>query len=109
MKPYLHPLAEDIKLEHVLHALSDPVRLSVVQCLARGCTEQACGSIDVPVHKSTMSHHLRVLRESGLIHIRPEGASIVLSLRRDDLEARLPGLLDAVLQAAAHQTAANQK
>lgn len=103
MKQYFHPQAEDITLANVLHALSDPVRLSIVQCLASNDNAKTCSSFDVPVHKSTMSHHTRVLREAGIIHIRTEGATSLISLRRADLEARLPGLLKAVLQAAAHQ------
>ena len=105
MKPYLHPPCEGITLAGVLHALSDPVRLSVVQCLASSNNEKTCSSFDTPVHKSTMSHHMRVLREAGLIHVRTEGAFSMTSLRRAELEARLPGLLAAILQAAAHQAA----
>jgi DNA-binding transcriptional ArsR family regulator len=108
MKPYFHPPAEAIVLESVLHALSDPVRLSVVRCLARSGDEKTCSSFDVPVHKSTMSHHMRVLREAGIIHIRTEGTTSRISLRRADMEARLPGLLEAVLQAAVHQAAAEE-
>ena len=84
----------------LLHALSDPVRLSVVRCLATSGCEQTCSSIDVPVHKSTMSHHMRVLREAGLIHIRSEKTFSYLTIRREELEERFPGLLDSVLASA---------
>jgi DNA-binding transcriptional ArsR family regulator len=106
MKPYIHPQTADITLENVLHALSDPVRLAIVRCLADGSCEKTCGDFDVSKHKSTMSHHLRVLREAGVIHLRVEGASNLISLRRDDLETRLPGLLNTVLRVAAHLDAA---
>jgi DNA-binding transcriptional ArsR family regulator len=87
-------------LTAVLFALSDPIRLSIVKCLAN-TDEQACGSFDVPAAKSTLSHHFKVLREAGVIYMRPEGTSYRNSLRREDLEARFPGLLDTILNATA--------
>ena len=84
----------------LLHALSDPVRLSVVNCLANNVCEKACSSFDVPVHKSTMSHHMRVLREAGIIHIRCAGTFNYLSLRQEELEERFPGLLASILASA---------
>src|SRR5688500_5467746 len=97
-----HPLRSEIELEAVLHALSDPVRLRIVAELARaeGDTAQTCGSFDVPVSKSTCTHHFKVLREAGLILQRHEGTARLNTLRRDDLEARFPGLLETILQAA---------
>jgi predicted transcriptional regulator len=100
MKYYQHPTREQISLPNVLHALSDSVRLNFVQCLARFECAQACGSIPAPVAKSTMSHHVRVLREAGVIQVRTEGTQSLISLRWDDLEARFPGVLKAVLKAA---------
>ena len=102
MKQYCHPTTDQITLAGVLHALSDPVRLSVVTTLARG-GEQPCGTFAVPVTKSTMSHHMRVLREAGIIRLRCEGTQSLTSLRCDDLEARFPGLLQAVLRVAARE------
>jgi DNA-binding transcriptional ArsR family regulator len=96
MKTYYHPSAGEMALPQVLHALSDPVRLIVVSSLAR-TGEQACGTFAVPVAKSTLSHHLRVLREAGITNAREEGTVHYLSLRRSDLESRFPGVLDAVL------------
>jgi DNA-binding transcriptional ArsR family regulator len=94
-----HPARDDLDLAAVLHALSDPVRLEIVAGLAEG-QERACGSFDVGVTKSTCTHHFRVLRESGLIQQRQQGTMRLSSLRRDDLEARFPGLLGTILQAA---------
>jgi DNA-binding transcriptional ArsR family regulator len=76
------------------------VRLRIVAALAGGDGEHTCGSFDVPVTKSTCTHHFKVLREAGVIHQRQEGTARLNSLRRDDLEARFPGLLATVLQAA---------
>ncbi len=87
-----------LDLATVLHALSDPVRLLIVSQLASG-RELCCGQFDVPITKSTCSHHFRVLREAGVITQRIEGKRRVNVLRRDALDGRFPGLLDAVLRA----------
>ena len=94
------PTVEELELADVLHALSDPVRLRIVAQLSDGC-EHACGSFDLPVTKSTSSHHFRVLREAGVIATRDEGKNRFNSLAREQLEERFPGLIDAVLRAAA--------
>jgi DNA-binding transcriptional ArsR family regulator len=60
-----------------------------------------CGSIQLDVSKSTMTHHFRVLRESGVIRQKREGTSKLTELRSEDLDARFPGLLDAVLRSEA--------
>ena len=93
------PAREDIELEAVLHALSDPTRLQIVTALDERPGACATGSIDVPVTKSTCTHHFRVLREAGVVRQRPEGTSRLNTLRREDLDARFPGLLDAILDA----------
>ena len=95
-----HPRRAEIELGAVLHALSDPVRLKIVAALADADGEHSCGSFDVPVTKSTCTHHFKVLREAGIIHQRQEGTARLNMLRRDDLEARFPGLLATILQAA---------
>jgi DNA-binding transcriptional ArsR family regulator len=94
------PERGEIELSAVLHALSDPVRLQIVAGVSDG-GEHSCGSLQLPVTKSTCTHHFRVLREAGLIHQRQEGTSRLNSLRSGDLEARFPGLLATVLRAAA--------
>jgi DNA-binding transcriptional ArsR family regulator len=93
------PTIDELELPAVLHALSDPIRLQIVRDLeaAGSCS---CGAFAVPVAKSTLSHHLRVLREAGLTLTEPSGTQRVVSLRRADVDARFPGLLDAVLSAA---------
>jgi DNA-binding transcriptional ArsR family regulator len=93
-----HPTREDIRIEAVLHALADPVRLRIVQAVA-DCGEMACGVLDLHVSKSTLTHHYRVLREAGVIHQRPVGTAKINTLRRDDLDALFPGLLNGILAA----------
>jgi DNA-binding transcriptional ArsR family regulator len=95
-----HPQRTEIELGAVLHALSDDVRLKIVAALAAADGEPTCGSFDVPVTKSTCTHHFKVLREAGVIHQRQEGTARLNTLRRGDLEARFPGLLDTILQSA---------
>jgi DNA-binding transcriptional ArsR family regulator len=93
-----HPAASELELTAVMHALSDPARLSVVRTLAvEG--ERACGTFDLGVTKATASHHFKVLREAGLVMTRLDGPRRFLRLRRDELDARFPGLLGAVLAA----------
>jgi DNA-binding transcriptional ArsR family regulator len=94
-----HPTRSELELSAVLHALSDPVRLMIVAELAKGEREYTCGSISLPVTKSTCTHHFKVLREAGLIQQRHQGTSRLNTLRREDLEARFPGLLETILQA----------
>jgi DNA-binding transcriptional ArsR family regulator len=98
--PLAHPAREDLELATVLHALSDPMRLRIVAGLAVE-SDRTCKSFGLPVTKSTCTHHFRVLREAGVIRQRLEGTTKLNSLRREDLEARFPGLLDSVLAAAA--------
>jgi DNA-binding transcriptional ArsR family regulator len=90
---------EEVALEDVLHALSDPVRLRIVAAIA-DAGELSCGAVDVPATKSTCTHHFRVLREAGVITQRQVGTARLNSLNRADLDARFPGLLDTILRAA---------
>ncbi len=91
--------ADDLELATVLHALSDPIRLKIVASLADD-NEWTCGSFDLPIAKSTKSHHLRVLGEAGIVSRRVDGKCRMIKLRRTEMEQRFPGLLEAVLSAA---------
>ncbi|GAA0399873.1 helix-turn-helix transcriptional regulator [Microbispora corallina] len=94
----VHPEAEEIDLLDVLHALSDPTRMTIVRTL-RAEPERACGTFPVDVAPSTLTHHFRVLREAGLIRQREDGNRRWTTLRLEDLDGRFPGLLDTVLAA----------
>jgi len=94
------PPRDEITLPAVMAALADPVRVAILRTLAED-GEVVCGTLELGVSKATRSHHLRVLREAGMTRTRPEGTRRHVSLRRDDLDARFPGLLDALLAAAA--------
>ena len=99
MRPIYHPDKADISLEGVLYALGDPVRLEIVKRLAAQ-PELSCAAIDVSVAKSTLSHHFKILRESGVTYCRKQGTQHMNSLRWEDLNDRFPGLIDAILTAA---------
>jgi DNA-binding transcriptional ArsR family regulator len=97
-EPYPHPCVEQVTLPEVLHALSDPLRLSILQALVAG-QETAWSGFDVTVAPSTLSHHMKVLRNAGLITNRRDGTRCLVSLR-PQLAERFPGLLETVLRLA---------
>jgi DNA-binding transcriptional ArsR family regulator len=96
------PDLDTIDIATVLDALADPVRLEIVRQLG-GCPEGddlTCGQLELPVTKSTGSHHLKVLSAAGVIADREVGTRKYLRLRREELDRRFPGLMDSVLRAA---------
>src|SRR3954451_18393225 len=99
------PRIEDVTLAAVMAALSDPARVAIVRTLAAE-GERTCGTFDLGISKATRSHHFKVLREAGLTRTRAEGTHRHVSLRREELDARFPGLLTAVLAAAESQLSA---
>ena len=92
-----HPPVEALELATIMRTLGDPLRLEIVRLLGDGrprvCNELS-GTLGIP--PSTGSYHLRLLREAGLTRTRAEGTQRFISLRRDDLEARFPGLVDVL-------------
>ena len=94
---HTHP--DDVPVLTALAALADPVRTQLVRELA-GSTEwsRSCGTFDVPVGKAALSHHFAVLRGAGLVEQRDEGPKRVNRLRREEFDARFPGLLELVLR-----------
>ena len=102
VRRFYFPECGSFVLTDVLYALSDPTRLRIVAPLAGG-SELSCNTMNWPaVPKSTLSHHLKVLRESGIITTRAEGTLLFNALRRADLDQQFPGLLDAVLSSLPH-------
>lgn len=94
-----HPSLDEVQLPAVLFALSDPARLELVQQLAAqgSLTVAQCQATEPGMPKSTFSHHLKTLREAGLIRNEPAGRQRIVTLRRDEVDERFPGLLGAVL------------
>lgn len=91
------PDLADVSLEVALQALADETRLQIVRELAASPAPCACGSIDVEVSKATRSHHFKTLREAGITTTEIVGTKRLVALRREEFDARFPGLLDAVL------------
>ena len=98
------PSVEELDLVEVLQALGDPVRLQIVRLLDQADDPVACHEMGLPVAKSTGSHHLKVLREAGIVTAQVDGTRKYHTLRREDLEARFPGLLDSVVRTETRAT-----
>jgi DNA-binding transcriptional ArsR family regulator len=98
MRALHHPDVGSVELATVLDALADPVRLQVVGQLA-DADGVVCGGFDVPVSMSTLSHHLKVLREAGLVRVIPDGSHRRHELRLEEMERRYPGVLSNVVRA----------
>ena len=92
-----HPPASALDLPTILRTVSDPVRLEIVRLLSDG-TPRVCNAIqsELGLPASTGSYHLRLLREAGVTRSRADGTLREISLRRDDLDERFPGLLDVL-------------
>jgi DNA-binding transcriptional ArsR family regulator len=100
-RPLRHPEMDRVTVADLLHALADPTRLAIVSELSRcesglNCAE-TIGRVGVLLPRSTCSQHYQILRESGLIRSERRGVELTSHLRRQELSARFPGLLDAIL------------
>ncbi len=87
-----------LELVHVLQAMGDPQRLMMLKIFADG-EWHPCGAGDwaTGLHKSTISHHIKILREAGLLEDQQHGRNKYARLRRDAIDERFPGLLNGVL------------
>ncbi|WP_309386207.1 ArsR/SmtB family transcription factor [Cerasicoccus frondis] len=98
MKTYEHPELKQVELPTVMHALSDPCRITIMRALLDQ-PNLACNELPVEVSKATLSHHMEVLRGSGLIETRVVGAKCLSSVREEEVEAYFPGVLGLVANA----------
>lgn len=94
------PDLNEVTLEAALQALADDTRLRIVRQLAEAPAPCACGLFGLEVSKATRSHHFKTLREAGITNTEINGTKRLVSLRREEFDARFPGLLDAVLAPA---------
>lgn len=109
MRPLFHPSIEGITVEGILHALSDPVRVAIyADIVAQECS-QNCSTFltvsDKAIPKSTLSQHFRALREAGLIRGEWRGVEMHNTSRCAEIEQRFPGLIRAIVNAHAIQSA----
>lgn len=113
MKPLFHPSIDDVTVEAILHALSDPVRVAIFARIVGAACPQTCSAFlaigDRPVPKSTLSQHFKALREAGLIRGERRGVQMHNTPRCDEIDARFPGLIAAIVSAHAVQSAAESK
>jgi DNA-binding transcriptional ArsR family regulator len=102
MDDVVEPAAAELELPRVLAALAEPNRLATVQYVARigeACCSEVISEAGLAMTKSTFSHHLRILREAGVLTKRIQGTKGYTRLRKDDLDRRFPGLIDAIIDA----------
>lgn len=112
MKPLIHPAIEDVPLEAILHALADPVRVALfVEIMNQGCPSNCTKLVSVldrSIPKSTLSQHMRILREAGLIRGERRGVEMHNTSRYEEVDARYPGLLLAIVTAHSIQIEADK-
>lgn len=105
MRPLFHPSVEDLTVEGVLHALSDPVRVAIYADIVGSACSQNCSSFlkvsEKNIPKSTLSQHLKILREAGLIRGERQGVEMLITSRCAEIEKRFPGLIPAIVSAYA--------
>lgn len=105
MRPLFHPAIEDVQPEAILHALSDPNRAAIFANIMRAGFVEACSAVstvgDRVIPKSSLSNHIKVLREAGLIRCERHGVEMRNHSRWAEVNARFPGLLSAIINAYA--------
>jgi DNA-binding transcriptional ArsR family regulator len=103
MRPLFHPSIEEVTVEGILHALSDPLRVAIfVDIAGSGCAQNCSNYLHVAetdIPKSTLSQHFKVLREAGLIHGERSGVEMQNTTRCAELDKRFPGLISSIINA----------
>jgi DNA-binding transcriptional ArsR family regulator len=109
MRPLFHPSIQEVTVEGILHALSDPIRVAMYADIVAQECPQSCSSFlkvsDKPIPKSTLSQHFKILREAGLIRSERHGVEMQNVSRCTELERRFPGLIRAIVAAHTIQSA----
>ena len=113
MRPLFHPSIEDVTVEGILHALSDPVRVAIFVEIALSDCPQSCSNFlrvsERTIPKSTLSQHFKILREAGLIRGERQGVEMRNVSRCDEIDKRFPGLIAAIINAHKVQLERNQQ
>jgi DNA-binding transcriptional ArsR family regulator len=112
MRPLFHPPIEDVTVEGILYALSDPVRVAIFTDLATSDCAYNCSTFrnvtEKKIPKSTLSHHFKALREAGLIRAERRGVEMHNTSRCPEIESRFPGLIAAIINAHTVQMQSSQ-
>jgi DNA-binding transcriptional ArsR family regulator len=113
MKPLVHPSLEDITVEGIMHALSDPVRVAIFARIVAAAGPRTCSDFltirEPTIPKSTLSQHFKALREAGLIRSERRGVEMLNTSRCAEVEKRFPGLIAAIVNAHNVQAATSRK
>ena len=113
MRPLFHPSVDDITVEAILHALSDPVRVAIYAEIAKSDCSQTCSAFlnvsEKAIPKSTLSQHFKALREAGLIRGERRGVEMHNMSRCTEIDAKFPGLLSSILKAYISQAKTKTK
>jgi DNA-binding transcriptional ArsR family regulator len=103
MRPLFHPSMQDVTVEGILHALSDPVRVAIFSDIAGATCSRTCSNFlkvsEKEIPKSTLSQHFKALREAGLIRGERVGVEMQNTSRCAEIENRFPGLIKAIVRA----------
>lgn len=103
MRPLFHPSVEDVTVEGILHALSDPVRVAIFSRIVGSGCSQSCSDFlhisEKAIPKSTLSQHFKALREAGLIRGERIGVEMRNTSRCAEIDQRFPGLVKAIVKA----------
>ena len=102
VRPLFHPSVQDVTVEAILHALSDPVRVAIyADIVGQDCTHNCVAFSNIsetPIPKSTLSQHFKILREAGLIRGERHGVEMHNTSRCTEIDKRFPGLLAAIMR-----------
>jgi DNA-binding transcriptional ArsR family regulator len=113
MRPLVHPAIDDVTVEGILHALSDPVRAAIYGEIAASACARNCSNFlkvrEREIPKSTLSQHFKILRDAGLILSERRGVEMHNTSRCAELEGRFPGLIGAIIQAHRLQSASKRR
>jgi DNA-binding transcriptional ArsR family regulator len=108
MRPLVHPSIEEITVEGILHALSDPVRVAIFAEIVASDRSRNCSNFlkvsERNIPKSTLSQHFKILREAGLIRGERRGVEMQNTSRCSEIDARFPGLIAAIVKAHSVQS-----
>ena len=103
MRPLYHPPLNEITVQGILYALSDPVRVRIFMELARAECPQSCSTFlnvaSTPLPKSTLSQHFKVLREAGLIRSERKGVELQSQTRCQELAKKFGRLVPTIVAA----------
>lgn len=103
MRPLFHPSVDDLTVEAILHALSDPVRVAIyAQIVGSACSHNCSNFLKMSekaIPKSTLSQHFKALREAGLIRSERRGVEMHNTSRCAEVDRRFPGLIAAIVTA----------